>query len=305
MSLPPSPCSDSIREYARSLGVASLGIACAGPVDSKAVEAYRSWIAQGCHAGMEYLDRYHDVRDDTRLLLDDARSVVVCAFNYYPPVRRDSSLPEFALYSYGKDYHEVVRERLSLLAGIIREKFGGQTRVCVDTAPIRERYWARQAGIGFIGRNDQLIIPGKGSCFFLGEIISTVEFQPDEPCRLTCGDCGACVRACPGNAIREDGFIDASRCLSYLTIEHKGEFDDSVKLGNHVYGCDECLKVCPHNRYATPTDIAEFSPSENFLSLDCDTIAALTPERFNSIFRHSAIRRTKLAGLLRNLRHLG
>lgn len=304
MSLPLSPCSASIRNHAASLGVSALGIAAAMPVERNAAECYKKWVGAGCHAGMEYLDRYHDVREDPRLLLEGAKSVIVCAFNYYPAVRRDKKLPEFAFYSYGADYHEVVRGRLGQLAAMIREEFGGETRVCVDTAPLRERYWAQRAGVGFIGRNNQLIIPGKGSYFFLGEILTTVEFIPDEPCRLSCGDCMACVKSCPGNAILPDGSVDARRCISYLTIEHKGEFDAPLNLGNHIYGCDECQLVCPHNRNAVPADIAEFQPSEAFMSLDREAIEGLTPEKFNSIFRHSAIKRAKLAGLLRNLRHL-
>lgn len=304
MSLPLSPCSASIRNHAESLGVSALGIAAAMPVQRYAAQSYKEWIDAGCNAGMGYLDRYHDVREDPRLLLEGAKSVIVCAFNYYPSVCRDKRLPEFALYSYGVDYHEVVRERLSLLAAMIRGEFGGETRVCVDTAPLRERYWAQMAGVGFIGRNNQLIIPGKGSYFFLGEILTTVEFVPDEPCRLSCGDCMACVKSCPGKAIMPDGRVDARRCLSYLTIEHKGEFDAPLNLGNHLYGCDECQSVCPHNRNAVPTDIAEFQPSEAFMALDRNAIAGLTPEKFNSIFRHSAVKRAKLAGLLRNLRHL-
>lgn len=304
MSLPLSPCSASIRNHAASLGVSALGIAAAMPVERNAAECYKKWIGAGCHAGMEYLDRYHGVREDPRLLLEGAKSVIVCAFNYYPAVCRDKKLPEFAFYSYGADYHEVVRGRLGQLAAMIREEFGGETRVCVDTAPLRERYWAQRAGVGFIGRNNQLIIPGKGSYFFLGEILTTVEFIPDEPCRLSCGDCMACVKSCPGKAILPDGRVDARRCISYLTIEHKGEFDGPLNLGNHIYGCDECQSVCPHNRNAVPADIAEFQPSEAFMSLDREAIEGLTPEKFNSIFRHSAIKRAKLAGLLRNLRHL-
>lgn len=298
------PCSGTLRRYCAELGVTELGIAPARPVAADAAAAYRRWIDDGCNAGMGYLDRYHDVREDPRLLLDGARSIIVCAFNYYPAVRRDSSLPEFALYSYGKDYHDAVRERLERLAAITRDLFGGATRVCVDTAPLRERYWAREAGLGFIGRNNQLIIPVKGSFFFLGEILTTVEFSPDEPCRLSCGDCMACVSACPGKALRGDGSVDARRCLSYLTIEHRGEFDAGVRLGGHIYGCDECQSVCPHNRNAAPTTIAEFYPSDEFLRLDRESISGLTPEKFNSIFRHSAIKRAKLAGLLRNLSYL-
>lgn len=304
MSLPPCPCSASLSVVAEELGITRIGVARVGAVGAEASETYRNWISAGGNAGMDYLDRHHDVRSNPQLLLEGAKSIIVTAFNYYPAVRRDPSLPEFAVYSYGRDYHEVVRERLSRLAAMIRESYGGETRVCVDTAPLRERYWATQAGLGFVGRNGMLILPGLGSYFFLGEILTTVEFEPDEPCGLTCGDCMACVRNCPGGALPGDSTVVASRCLSYLTIEHRGEFSSGTVLGNHLYGCDECQKVCPHNRGAAPTKIGDFAPSADFLSLDREAIAGMTAEAFNRIFRHSAIKRAKLAGLLRNLHHL-
>ena len=198
----------------------------------------------------------------------------------------------------------MVRERLSRLADYVTQLTGAATRVCVDTAPVLERYWAVKSGLGFKGLNSLLILPSRGSYFFLGEILTTAEITPTEPCNKRCGDCGACQRACPAGAIKGDGTIDASRCLSYLTIEYRGELPDSVDLGNRIYGCDTCQRVCPHNRKSRPTEIEDFTPSPEFLALDRDEIANLTPERFNTLFRHSAIKRTKLSGLLRNLNRL-
>ncbi len=253
---------------------------------------------------MGYLARNMELRNDPRGLLPSAKTVIVAAFNYYPKHLQPAENPQFAYYAYGRDYHEVVRERLNALADFIKERYGGDTRVCVDTAPLHERYWAQKAGIGFEGVNSQLIIPGRGSYFFLGEVLTSVDFTPSAPCDCDCGRCGACMRACPAGAIKGDGTIDASRCLSYLTIEYRGDLPDDTPAGNRIYGCDACQLVCPHNRHAQPTDIADFAPSERFLTLDEERIAALTPESFNAIFRHSAVKRTKLSGLLRNLRLL-
>lgn len=304
MSLLPSTCSEELREAASRLGVSRLGIASVHDVDEAQLKRYEEWIAEGCHGEMSYLDRYHDVRRNPGGLLPGAASVIVCAFNYFPALFQRGDVPQFAYYSYGKDYHEVVRDRLRKLACHIEEFYGGETRVCVDTAPIPERYWAVEAGLGFRGVNSQLIIPGMGSYFFLGEILTTVGFAPDTRFKGDCGSCGACVRSCPGSAIK-DGKIDARRCLSYLTIEYRGEsLPEGTSLGNHLYGCDVCQQVCPHNRACVPTDIEEFAPSEDFLSLDRDSIAGLTPEKFSALFRHSAVKRTKLKGLMRNLDYL-
>lgn len=304
MSLLPSRCSDELRDVALRLGASRLGIAAVHDVDEAEMKRYRDWIAAGCHGEMQYLDRYHDVRVNPAGLLAGARSVIVCAFNYYPPKLQRGDVPQFAYYSYGKDYHEVVRGRLSALAAYIHETYGGETRVCVDTAPLPERYWAVEAGLGFKGLNSQLIIPGLGSYFFLGEIITTVEFAPNERLEDDCGSCGACVRSCPGKAIR-NGEIDARGCLSYLTIEYRGEaLPDGTRLGNHLYGCDVCQQVCPHNRGCKPTEIPEFMPSDEFLAIDRATLDSFTPEKFNALFRHSAVKRTKLKGLMRNLKYL-
>lgn len=296
-----STCNPAFRDDASRLGVSRLGIAAAADVDAVETARYEEWIASGRHGEMAYLDRYHDVRRNPAGLLPGAQSVIVCAFNYYPAVRQRADVPQFAFYAYGRDYHEVVRERLEALASIIRERHGGSTRVCVDTAPLPERYWAVRAGVGFRGLNSQLIVPGLGSYFFLGEIISTVAFTPDSPCSGDCGRCGACVRECPGGAILPDGTVDARRCLSYLTIEYRGDtLPAGVSPGNRVYGCDVCQQVCPHNRCAMPTEIPEFAPSGEFLALDGPAIENMSPEKFSALFRHSAVKRTKLKGLIRN-----
>lgn len=291
---------------AREAGATAIGIADAVEIDRDAADAYSRWIADGRNGTMDYLARYGDVRRDPRLLLDGARSLIVTAFNYMPPRRQPDGVPRFADYALGTDYHEVVRERLGRFAGAIRDQWGGETRICIDTAPLMERYWAVRSGLGFVGRNSQLILPGRGSRFFIGTVITTTHFAPDAPCTLTCGDCRRCVMACPGRAISSDGdraAFDARRCLSYLTIEHRGPLPDGVRLGNRIYGCDACQDACPHNRHAMPTDVPEFLPRPSLMALTAPDIAAMSPEQFSAIFRHSAVKRTKLAGLQRNLTH--
>ncbi len=256
---------------------------------------------------MEWAARHLDVRDDPGLLLAGARSIIMVAMNYYPQRLQPREAPQFALYAYGRDYHEVMRDRLQRLAARVHELAGEcETRCCVDTAPLRERYWATEAGIGFVGRNNNLIIPHRGSYFFLGAIVTTAQLQPDEPCRLGCGDCDACVRACPGQALSNGGAVDATRCLSCLTIESRDPLPEWAEeaLGNRVYGCDECQRVCPHNRHPVPTTVAELQPSDEFLGLTARQIMSMDQPTFSRIFAHSAVKRAKLAGLQRNTRHL-
>ena len=302
MNFSQSPCKSAIAEQAKAAGVSALGIADACEVSAVDIERYRKWIADGCHGEMSYLERYDDVRSDPRQLLDGAQSLIVTAFNYFPKERPSGRALRIASYALGRDYHEVVRERLEIVAAYIRQTWGGQTRVCVDTAPLRERYWAMRAGVGFIGRNCQLIIPGQGSYFFLGTILTTVHFAPNEPIGHDCGGCNACRTACPSGALRGDGTMDARRCLSYLTIEYRGELPDDCRIGSCLYGCDACQDACPHNRGAKPTEIEDFMPSEELLALTDSDMENMTQEEFSAIFGHSAIKRTKLAGLQRNLR---
>ncbi len=270
-------------------------------VDPTAGAAYARWVASGAAGGMEYLGRYDEVRRDPALLLEGARSMLLMAFPYRTD--RPVHLP-IAQYARGRDYHEVVRERLSALAA----ELPGATRVCVDTAPLRERYWAARAGLGFIGRNNQLYVPGLGSYCFIGTILTTAELPAVRPFDFgaadPCAGCRACVDACPGRCISPDGGpIDARRCVSYLTIEHRGALPEGTRLTS-LYGCDVCQRVCPLNRDVALTPIEDFWPSDELAALTAADVAAMTPADFSRIFRHSAIKRTKLAGLQRNLTYM-
>lgn len=306
MSDRPLPSSKDLMPDASALGIYALGVARAKTVDTEGVARYERWIADGCHASMDYLEKYADARSDPRLLLDGARSIIVAAFNYHHlPVQSPGSA-RIAEYAHGDDYHLVVRQRLEALAGIISERYGGTTRVCVDTAPLRERYWAVEAGVGFIGRNSQLIIPNAGSRFFLGTILTTAEFAADSPSTERCVGCDRCVNACPGGAIIAGrNAVDARRCLSFLTIESREDLPEGVDLRGNLYGCDICQNVCPHNEDSPLSTITEFSLRAPLADLTAAEVEQMTQEEFSAMFRRSAIKRAKLAGLRRNASRLG
>lgn len=286
-------------------GAVAVGVAKAEPVTAQDEQLYLDWIAQGKHGEMDYLDRWHDVRRDPRLLLDGAKSVIMAAFRYpgSQEVTGNEGPLRWARYALGKDYHEVVRERLTHTAHQISETTGAACRVTVDTAPLRERYWAQRAGIGYMGLNGQLIVPGAGSWVVLGGIITTLELQPDKPATGTCLGCMKCVMACPGQALNGNGSVDARRCMSYLTIESRNpDALDGIDLKGRVYGCDVCQEVCPMNIDVTGNIIDEFTPRKEIIALSRDRIASMEQADFSRIFSHSAIKRTKLAGLRRNAR---
>ncbi len=292
-----------IKQKASELGFAACGMAEAKPVNDVAIAQYENWLKKGHHDCMAYAERYCDVRSNPCLLMPGAKTVISLAMNYYQPVQQAADAPQFACYAYGDDYHEVLRSKLTQLAEYIATLANAQCRVCVDTAPIREKYWAQQAGVGFVGRNNLLIVPGVGSYCFLGEVVTDLELEPDAPLNISCGACTKCVDACPGGALHRDGAAaDAGRCLSCQLIERRGnlpEWVDTVK-GCKVYGCDDCQRCCPHNINVKPTSVAEFSPREEILNLTIDDVAVMNQAQFSKTFAHSAIKRIKLEGLKRN-----
>lgn len=305
-SLTPSDLASSIRREAQKLGFAVCGFAPAGDVPAAVIETWGGWVESGKHACMSYMERYGEVRRNPAMLLDGANTVVCVAMNYYPAEELPPRHPRFAYYAYGQDYHEVMRERLGRLAAFMEQVPGCRNRVCCDTAPIFERYWAERAGIGFIGRHSQLIVPGAGSYFFLGEILTTLSLPPSQPVAGGCGDCRRCIEACPTHAICEDGTVDARRCLSCQTIENRGVLPAAVaaRMGMRVYGCDTCQQVCPCNEGALPAEEALWQPSEEMKSLSYERLSHLSREEFAQIFRHSAVKRVKYEGLMRNVNAL-
>ena len=288
-----------IKAEALRLGFDVCGIAKAEAVDPTTTSIYNRWIGNKMHATMQYLERNCEKRVDPTLLVEGSKSVISVAMNYAP----QQTINGIANYAQGKDYHKIVKDRLYLLLQSINNICKVKGRAFCDSAPLLERYWAVKAGIGYIGRNRQLIIPQKGTNFFLGELLVDIELCYDTPMlRDLCGNCHKCIESCPGNALSDDG-LDANRCLSYLTIEHRGELPENIgeKMGNCFYGCDRCQTVCPHNRFATPNNTPELQPSDKLLQMTKNRWQSLTKEEYDTLFTGSAVERCGYEQLRRNI----
>ena len=293
-----------IEQEALRLGFAACGFAVAEPVNDAVAQTVDQWIDMGYHAGMGYMERNRHLRIDPTQLVPGCKTLIVVALNYYPKQLIPNEEYQIAYYAYGKDYHRVVKDKLHQLLAYIKSIAPNvEGRAFCDTAPLLERYWAVKAGLGFVGRNRTLIIPGKGSYFFLGVLAVDVELQGttyDGP--LSCGDCKRCFMACPTGALTVEG-IDCRRCLSYLTIEHRGEIPDEYgkKMENRIYGCDSCQRACPHNRNAEPTNETAFALLDEVASMTREEWNRLTPERYRMLFKDSAIERAGYERLKRNI----
>lgn len=298
---------DAIRNLISEAGACAVGFASAGLIEDCVAEDYGRWIGEGCNAGMGYLERHAPLRRDTGNVLSGAMTVISAAFSYAPAQRRDDGMPVISCYAYGEDYHDVLRRRLTPAVERMKREYGGDWRICIDSAPLAERYWAMRGGIGRLGRNGSVIIDGYGGLCFLAEILTTLEIEPDRASEKACAGCGACVAACPTGALRPDGTVDARRCLNYLTIEHRGEWTVEMaeamhteKGRNTLYGCDICQRVCPHNHDIPATDIEEFRLSEKLSALSAADVIGMSREEFSSFFKGSAIKRARYEGLTRN-----
>lgn len=292
--------SEHIKAEAKALGFFACGIAKAGAVSSDYADKFRRWLDAGGHADMDYMAHNIDKRLDPCLLMPGVKSIVCVALNYAPAERMPEGELQFAAYALGQDYHDIVKSRLHALAA--RLNITAYRAFC-DTAPVLERYWAAQAGLGWLGRNHQLIIPHAGSMFFLGELFLDIELDYDKPMPSRCGTCHACIEACPTGALCSDGTFRSSSCLSYLTIENRGGIpsEHADKMGNTVYGCDRCQDACPHNRFAMPTTEPQLHPKTELLQMKRADWQQLTVEQYRSLFKGSAVKRTKYEGLMRNI----
>jgi epoxyqueuosine reductase len=308
-----------IREFAREAGFDLCGIA---PVrDFGELQVFPSWIAHGCHGEMKYMEARNEASELKRAKLANiapwARSVVVCAINYntaqpYSTQTEDPTQGWISRYAWsGEDYHEAVMRRLLVVETSLHELLDStdyhlQTRAYIDTGPLIERVYAKYAGIGWIGKNTCIINQKVGSWLFLGVILAsleaTAELASDLPAPDRCGTCSRCIAACPTQAIVGPGELDARLCISYLTIEKRGEIPEPVRdgMGRHVFGCDICQDVCPWNRKAPVTTADEFQAREDLVNPRLDWLAEMQPEEFRAVFRGSAVRRAKLSGLRRN-----
>lgn len=296
-----------IKEKAKKTGFDACGIAQVATADSEAL-FFDRWLKEGNHAGMAYMENHREIRLNPAGLVEGAKTVISVALNYYPEQKLPPEAPHIAYYAYGKDYHFVIKEMLNeLWSAVTGQTDTGTARFFTDSAPILERYWAWKAGLGWIGKNTNLIIPGKGSFFFLGEIVTTLEAdQYDTPQKNRCGSCSRCLDACPTGALEGPRHLNARKCLSYLTIENRGEIpaEQASRLGNRLYGCDTCQEVCPWNRFARPTQIEAFRPKPTLLSLRKEDLKVFSREDYNRIFAKSAVKRAKYEGLIRNIHNL-
>lgn len=297
-----------IKSVAKQLGFDYCGIAKAVKLDEDA-RRLENWLNQGRHGEMGYMARNFDLRVDPTLLVPGAKSVITLLKNYYPPVKPQTGNPKISKYAFGEDYHEVIRAGLNDFLQILREKIGEiQGRGFVDSAPVLERSWANRAGLGWIGKNGNLINKNAGSFFFIATLITDLELQPDAAfVKDYCGTCTRCIDECPTEAILPNKVIDGSKCISYFTIELKSALIDPTMQGrfdNWLFGCDTCQDVCPWNRFSKPHADPHFMPVAQILNLTSRHWEEMTEEEFKLIFKNSPIKRTKFNGIKRNLQFL-
>ncbi|PIE03325.1 MAG: tRNA epoxyqueuosine(34) reductase QueG [Acidobacteria bacterium] len=290
-------------QHALDLGFTAFASAKAGKVQQS--EKYRKWVEDGFHADMEWYARNIEKRLDPKLIMASVQSILVLLTPYHQePIQLASH--QLARYAAGDDYHDVLKKKLKKLCRFIAADHpAADFRVYVDTGPVAERYWAQQAGLGWVGKNSCLIHGKKGSFFFISCILTDLEFPHAEPSSSRCGNCTACMDHCPTKAIVEPGIVDSRKCISYLNIEHRGGFEEGTDLHNWIFGCDVCQDVCPWNRKGHGYDIQEqFKPRPQYEEVSPEELQEAEPDDFQELFRKSPIKRTKKEGLLRNLKQL-
>lgn len=296
-----------VKELAKELGFSFAGISQAVQLDEEA-RFLEQWLNKGMHGQMRWMENHFDKRIDPRVLVPGARSVISLLLNYYTEQpQRDPEAPKLSMYAYGEDYHTVIREKLHALVQRIRESIGDvEGRVFVDSAPVMDKAWAQRSGMGWIGKNSNLITKSQGSFFFIAELIIDLELEPDGPVKDYCGSCTRCIDACPTDAIVEPYVVDGSKCISYFTIELKESIpvSEKGKFENWMFGCDICQQVCPWNRFAQEHNEPAFRPAEGLLDMTHNDWVELTEDVFKKVFGKSAVKRTGFEGLKRNIRFL-
>lgn len=297
-----------IRNYASQLGFDYCGIAKAQRLDDDA-RRLETWLNKGMHGTMTYMENHFDMRVDPQRLVPGAKSVITLLLNYYPASTQQAGSYKVSKYAYGNDYHEVIRSKLNILLGQIRENIGEiHGRGFVDSAPVLERSWAQRSGAGWIGKSGNMITKTAGSYFFIATIITDLELEYDDPfVKDYCGSCRRCIDACPTDAITDNKVVDGSKCISYFTIELKASLIPQEMQGrfdNWMFGCDVCQDVCPWNRFAKPTKEVAFTPLPEILNLSTKEWEEMSEDAFKKIFRHSPLKRSKFASIQRNLKFL-
>jgi len=298
----------TIRSIANRLGFDYCGIAKAEKLDEDA-RRLESWLKNGFNGSMQYMENHFDLRTDPRKLFPGAKSVITLLKNYYPSTPQSIDSPKVSKYAYGEDYHEVIRKQLKQFLHEIKQEIGEVNgRGFVDSAPILERAWAVKSGLGWIGKNGNLINKNSGSFFFIATLITDLNLLYDSPfAKDYCGSCRKCIEACPTEAIMDNKVVDGSKCISYYTIELKEMLmpaDAEGKLNNWMFGCDACMDVCPWNRFSQPHHESAFTPIPAILNFTTNDWNEMTEETFKEIFRHSPLKRSKFSGIKRNLKAL-
>jgi len=305
VQISPAELKPQLVSFAREIGFDSCRIAACG--EPAHATDFREWLREGAHGEMNYMERGEEKRCDPQQVLPGARSIVVLALNYFqgeqtPRRSETAATGRIARYAWGDDYHEVIEAKLDEVDQFLRG-FGGQQKCYVDTGPILERDHAAQAGIGWHGKNTMLIDEQFGTWFFLAEILTTLELPPDQPVLDRCGTCERCITACPTGAITAPHRLDARRCISYLTIELKGSIPLELRplIGDRIFGCDDCLDVCPWNRFAQVSHETAFSARQSTTGMSLREYLELTDVEFRALFKSSPIKRIKRRGFLRNV----
>ena len=295
-----------IKARALELGFSHAGIARSGPLGEEA-EHLHQWLSRGYQGTMEWMNRHPERRSDPSNILPGAKSVVAVAMNYYTGAQhtQDPGTGKISRYAWGDDYHEIVSERLEVLRRWVEGEFpGAACRIYVDTGPVMEKVWAQRAGIGWEGKHTNVITRDRGSWVFLGELITTLELEADAPATDHCGTCTLCIEACPTGAIVEPYVVDSNRCISYLTIEHRGPVTGEAadQFEGWIYGCDVCQDVCPWNgKFSAECGETRFAPREDNLAPPLERWGEMSQEEFTRRFKGSPIKRTKRDGLVRNV----
>jgi epoxyqueuosine reductase len=297
-----------VKDAASSLGFEFCGIAKAQKLDDDA-RRLEEWLNKGMQGAMKYMEDHFELRIDPQKLVPGARSVITLMINYFPSKKQVEGSPKISKYAHGKDYHEVIRTKLKTFLAIIREKVGEvHGRGFVDSAPVLERSWAQKSGLGWIGKNGNLINKQTGSFYFIATLITDLELEPNDAfAKDFCGTCTRCIDACPTDAILPGKVVDGSKCISYFTIELKEMLipeEMKGKFQNWMFGCDVCQDVCPWNRFAKPATEIEFSPIPAVLNFSTNDWEELSEESFKKIFKDSPMRRAKFSGIKRNLKFI-
>jgi len=292
-----------IKQEAKRLGFDFCGISKAEFLEEEAPRLEK-WLKASMHGKMEYMENHFDKRLDPTLLVEGAKSVVSLLYNYYPEQTQNPEAPKISKYAYGLDYHDIIKEKLKEFLSSLKEQIGEVNgRAFVDSAPVLDKAWAKKSGLGWIGKNTNLINKDKGSFFFIAELIIDLELEYDGPIQDYCGTCTRCIDACPTDAIVGPYIVDGSKCISYLTIELKDAIPSEFKnkMDNWVFGCDVCQDVCPWNRFSEVHHEPQLKNTNGLLNYSSDEWYELSEELFTQVFKGSAVKRTKYKGLKRNL----